>query len=106
MLSVSSWICQIIVAGNHDPQIPQSPDEIETLEIQKLMRSLVKIEEDEHAQRWIEYEDEVKRRIAFSTQKRLRIELESWIELSRVVSERRSTDFLTIRNLRGASRIY
>lgn len=67
VLSVSSWICQIIVAGHHDAQIPRSPDEIETLEIQNLMLSLLKIEENEF-----------ERRIACFTWKRLCVESKSW----------------------------
>lgn len=54
MLPVSLWICQIILHGNHDPQIPQSP---EKLEIQKWMRPLLKTEEDGRAKRLGEYED-------------------------------------------------
>lgn len=54
MLSVSLGLCQIILPGNHDPQIPQSP---EKLEIQKWMRPLLKTEEDGRAKRLVEYED-------------------------------------------------
>lgn len=57
MLSVSLWPCQIILPGNHDPQIPQSPEELEILDIQKLMPSLLKTEEDGRAKRLVEYED-------------------------------------------------
>lgn len=57
MLSVSLGLCQIILPGNHDPQIPQSPEELEILGIQKLMLSLLKTEEDGRAKRLGEYED-------------------------------------------------